>query len=233
MEALHELLQVLVNPCVMRDVVHPVLHLLAGGQLAVEEEVGNLEVAGALGELLDGISAVAQEGGVVREEPEVVGADAELAEIHGADGAVDDGQVRGLAGAVVGDRHCARGHGGPSFLFTRRVTRGRCGSTRALVRSSSSSTCCYLPRTVSTGQGAAVTTREATLPRKNLANPVRPWVPMTIRSAFFDLAARMICAWANPSSRMTLTLTPDARALSRSVASCFWACLRAEASRSS
>src|SRR5215467_13209999 len=100
-------------------------------------------------------------------------------------------------------------------------------------RPSSMSTCCYLPRTVSTGQGAAVTTREATLPRKNLANPVRPWVPMTIRSAFFDLAARTICAWANPSSRMTLTLTPDARALSRSVASCFSACLRAEASRSS
>ena len=45
------------------------------------------------------------EGGVVREEPEVVGAGAELAEIHGADGAVDDGQFRGLAGAVVGDRH--------------------------------------------------------------------------------------------------------------------------------
>ena len=50
----------------------------------------------------------------------------------------------------------------------------------------------YLPRTVSTGQGAAATTREATLPRKNLAKPVRPWVPMTIRSAFFDLAARAI-----------------------------------------
>ena len=32
----------------------------------------------------------------------------------------------------------------------------------------------YLPRTVSTGQGTAVTTREATLPRKSLANPVRP-----------------------------------------------------------
>ena len=41
-----------------------------------------------------------------------------------------------------------------------------------------------------TGQRAAASTREATLPRKSFARPVRPWVPMTIRSAFFDLAAR-------------------------------------------
>jgi hypothetical protein len=83
MEALHELLQVLVNPCVMRDVVHPVLHLLAGGQLAVEEEVGHLEVAGALGELLDGISAVAEDA--------VVAVD--LGDATDRRGRVDEGRV--------------------------------------------------------------------------------------------------------------------------------------------
>jgi hypothetical protein len=39
------------------------------------------------------------------------------------------------------------------------------------------------PRTVSTGHGAVAATRAATLPRKKRATPVRPWVPMTIRSA--------------------------------------------------
>lgn len=50
----------------------------------------------------------------------------------------------------------------------------------------------YRLRTVSTGQGASCTTRSATLPRKNRENPVRPWVPMTIRSARLPLAVRTI-----------------------------------------
>src|SRR6266545_3435500 len=86
---------------------------------------------------------------------------------------------------------------------------------------------------VSTGQWAAATTREATLPRKSLAKPVRPWVPMTMRSAFLDLDARTICSCATPSSTTVVALTPAARALAWRAASFFSAYLRAEASRSS
>src|SRR6266511_5100363 len=76
----------------------------------------------------------------------------------------------------------------------------------------------HLPRTVSTGQGAMETTRPATLPRKNFASPVRPWVPITIRSARLDRAARAICSCGTPSSSTLLTLTPPffALAMSRS-----------------
>src|SRR5215471_18595510 len=91
----------------------------------------------------------------------------------------------------------------------------------------------YRPRTVSTGQGAAVTTREATLPRKSLASPVRPWVPSTITSAFFDRAARTICSSATPSRISVLVFTPAPRALSWRAFSRLSAYLRADASRSS
>src|SRR5215475_14658506 len=91
----------------------------------------------------------------------------------------------------------------------------------------------YRPRTVSTGQDAAVTTREATLPRKSLASPVRPWVPSTITSAFLDLAARTICSSATPSRMSVLVFTPAARALSWRAFSRLSAYLRADASRSS
>src|SRR6185503_12698039 len=56
------------------------------------------------------------------------------------------------------------------------------------------------PRTVRTGQGAIAVTRAATLPTKNRATPVRPWVPMMIMSAPCRLAARTICSCATPSS---------------------------------
>ena len=53
-EALDEpLAHVLVDERVVRDVVLPRLELLGGGQLAVDEEVGDLEVGRLLGEGLD------------------------------------------------------------------------------------------------------------------------------------------------------------------------------------
>jgi hypothetical protein len=64
--------------------------------------------------------------------------------------------------------------------------------------SSTSRSCVHFPRTVTTGQGAARTTRSATLPRKNFSNPRRPCVPITIRSDFVDRQARMICSAASP-----------------------------------
>src|SRR4029453_2360541 len=49
-------------------------------------------------------------------------------------------------------------------------------------------------RTVSTGQGARRITRSATLPRRTLERPLRPWVPITIRSARRRRAIRGICS---------------------------------------
>jgi hypothetical protein len=97
-EALHELLEVLVDPGVVGDVVDPAVHLGERRQLAVEHQVGDLEVVGALRQLLDGIPAIAQdaavavdlrdaadrrrgvhEGRIIGEEPEVIRARADLA----------------------------------------------------------------------------------------------------------------------------------------------------------
>lgn len=47
-------------------------------------------------------------------------------------------------------------------------------------------------RTVITGHVAPVTTRIATLPMTSRDSPVRPCVPMTMRSVFFVLASRRI-----------------------------------------
>jgi hypothetical protein len=50
----------------------------------------------------------------------------------------------------------------------------------------------HLPRTVMTGQGADAMTRVATLPMTILDRPVRPWVPITMKSARLAFAARTI-----------------------------------------
>jgi hypothetical protein len=52
---------------VVRDVVGPLLELRLVRQLAVEDEVGDLEVGGLLGELLDRVAAVAQDAVVTVE----------------------------------------------------------------------------------------------------------------------------------------------------------------------
>src|SRR5881394_679728 len=91
--------------------------------LAVDEQVGDLEVRGLLGELLDRIPAVLEdplvavdvrdrrarrrgvrERRVVGHQAEVVLVDLHLAEVHGTDGPVRDVDLVGLAGAVVRDR---------------------------------------------------------------------------------------------------------------------------------
>ena len=98
------------------------LELRRGRQLAVDEQVGDLEVRRVLGELLDRVAAVLEdavravevrdrraarrrvhERGVVRHEPEVVLGDADRAEVQRAHGAVGDRDLVGAPGAVVGD----------------------------------------------------------------------------------------------------------------------------------
>ena len=102
--------------------LHPLLQLRRGGQLAVEKEVGDLQECAILGQLLDGISAIAQdafvavdegdgalarrriqEGRIVGHHAEVFGSGLDLAQIHGSDGAFIKGEIVGGAGAPVHD----------------------------------------------------------------------------------------------------------------------------------
>ena len=119
-EALHEALEVLVHERVERDLVHPLLVLVLGGQLAVDEQVGDLEVCRRLGQLLDRVAAVLEdallavdegdgaaarrgvrEAGVVHGDARLVVGLADLADVGRVDGAVGDGQLVLVAGAVV------------------------------------------------------------------------------------------------------------------------------------
>ena len=118
------LADVLVDERVVGDGVRPVLILLRGRQLAVDEQERNLEVGGLLGQLLDGVAAVAQHAGLAVEfgdgrlgrrglgeagvgEPDVA---QQLLPATGVDAAVDYWDLDRLTGAVVGDGH-GFGHG--------------------------------------------------------------------------------------------------------------------------
>ena len=129
-EALHEVLDVLVHERVDRDLVHPARQLRLRRELAVDQQVGDLQVAGVLAQLLDRVAAVLQDAGVavdvgdraaargrvhvrrvVRHQPEVLLVGLDLPEVHRADGAVGDRQLVGAPGAVVGHRQRLRGRG--------------------------------------------------------------------------------------------------------------------------
>jgi hypothetical protein len=128
-EALHERLQVLVHEGVIRHVMGPGLVLDLVRQVAVHQEVGDLEVVRLLGELLDRVAAVLEdalvavdvgdgratgggvdEAGVVGGQASVGLGGADLLEIGGPDGAIGDGKVVVLAGPVVPDGEGLIGH---------------------------------------------------------------------------------------------------------------------------
>ena len=68
-EAVEEQLEVLVHHVVAQDVGLPGLQGLLGlGQLAVDQQVGHLHEGGVLGEVLDGVAAVAQDALVAVDE---------------------------------------------------------------------------------------------------------------------------------------------------------------------
>ena len=67
-EALDELLEVLVQEGVDGDVVDPRVQLRLGRQLAVEQQVGDLEEGGVLRELFDRVAAVLQDADVAVDE---------------------------------------------------------------------------------------------------------------------------------------------------------------------
>jgi hypothetical protein len=122
-EPLEELLDVLVQHRVLRDVGGPLVELRRGRQLTKQQEVGRLEKVAVFRQLLDRIPAVHQDaaiavderdaaaaGGGVRERrvvghhAELVGIDLDLAQIHRADRVVLDRNLVFRSGAVVGDR---------------------------------------------------------------------------------------------------------------------------------
>ena len=63
-EAVEEPLQVLVQQRVPLDLVGELLQLLLGGQLAVDQQIADLDEVGLLCQLLDRVAAVAQDAGV-------------------------------------------------------------------------------------------------------------------------------------------------------------------------
>src|SRR6185295_3204715 len=128
----HELLDVLVHHRVVRDAVDPGLLLGPGRQLALQEQVGRLQERALLRELLDRVAAVVEDalvpvderdaalaGGGVGES-RVVGhetgvvAGLDLTEVERFDGPVLDGDLVGLAGAVVGDGQGVLAHASAS-----------------------------------------------------------------------------------------------------------------------
>ena len=131
-EAVQNLLDVLVDEGVVRDVPLPLLQLLGGREFAVQQQVCDFEVVALFGELFDGVASVFEyaavavnvgdgalargsvhERRVVGHQPEVLFAGLDLAQVHRADGSVFDGDFVLLARAVVRDGQgvSGRAHG--------------------------------------------------------------------------------------------------------------------------
>ena len=123
LEAFHQLLDVLVQHRVQRDLLRPLLQLVVARQLAENDQIRGLEVGGLLRQLLDGIAAVLEhpfiaidvgdaaatrgrvhERRVVGDQAGILLAGLDLPQIRGANGAIRNGQLVLLAGAVIDDR---------------------------------------------------------------------------------------------------------------------------------
>ena len=135
-EPVEELLHVLVDERVVVDPVDERLVRLLARQLALEDQLRDLEEVGLLGELLDRVAAVAQDplaavderdpalarrrvlvARVVGHHAEVAFAGLDLPQVHRVDVAVDQRELVRLPGAVIGDRQSV-GHGSPRCCET-------------------------------------------------------------------------------------------------------------------
>ena len=138
LEALHELLNVLVDVGVVGDVVCPLLHLRLGGQLSVGDQVRRFQESAPFRQLLDRVAAVFEnaavavdvgdgaatgggilERGVVHHQPEILVGGLHLAEVHRLDGPVRDRDLVRPPRAVVGDGQRILFHGGSSAETSR------------------------------------------------------------------------------------------------------------------
>src|SRR4029077_8095908 len=109
-KAIEKFLDAFVHESVVRDVPGPILELRFGGKLALKEKISGFEISAFFGEFFDGVTAVAEdalvavnvrdaadagggvvEGGVVAHHAKIGRVNLDLAEVHGADGAVGDG----------------------------------------------------------------------------------------------------------------------------------------------
>ena len=107
-----------------------VFNCSACGQFAVQQQVRGFEIRALFGEIFDRVAAVTQdpgvavdighladagrgviEGRIVAHHAEIGGIHLDLAQVHGADGVVRDGNFVGLAGAIVGDGQRFAGRG--------------------------------------------------------------------------------------------------------------------------
>jgi hypothetical protein len=148
-EALDELLDVLVDVGVVGDLEDPLVELVLRGQLAVAEQVGDLEVGGLLAQLPDRIAAVLEHAGlavdeadrtayrrgvrerrVVGHQAEVVLVDLDVPEVHRLDGAVRDLDLVAVAGAVVGHRERVTGGGHAASVLPLRLLLCHSGAPR-------------------------------------------------------------------------------------------------------
>src|SRR2546426_11036434 len=129
MEPVDELLDVLVDERVVRDLEHPRVQLRGRRELPVQQQVRGLEKRALLGELLDRVAAVAQnaarpvdvadgalargrvdEPRVVREQTGIVFPCLDLTEVYRAYGAVLDRQLVLFPGAIVCDAETVLRH---------------------------------------------------------------------------------------------------------------------------
>jgi len=129
-EAAEEVLQGLVHHRVMRDLVLEALELGRGRQLALHQQVGDLQEARMLGQLLDGVAAVQQHALITvdvgdraaaagsGDEARIIGEVAcflrQLADVDAgrAERAAQQGKLGALAGSGIGEREAlALGHG--------------------------------------------------------------------------------------------------------------------------
>ena len=124
-EALDETLDVLMHERVCLDLIDPGGEFGLGRQLAMDQQVGNLEIGRVLGQLLDWVAPVLEHAQVtveigdraaarsgvhkrrvVGEQAEILLVGLDLAQIERADRAIHDRDLVALAGPVVGHRQC-------------------------------------------------------------------------------------------------------------------------------
>jgi len=129
MKAIHHLLNALVDEGVMGDVPGPVFQLSFSWQLAVQEQVSDLEIGTLLGQFFNRKSAVLEnafvavderdaafarsgvhERRVVSHQAKVIVRDFDLAQVECFDRLVLDGNFVLLSRAIICDRQCVGGH---------------------------------------------------------------------------------------------------------------------------
>src|SRR6202158_90339 len=134
MEAVDQLLDVLVEERVMSDRVHPVATLGGIGQLTVNQEVGDLEEGAAFGQLLDRIAAIAEdaalaidegdrapttrrveEGGIIAEQSRAGPIGGDLLKVGSGNRTVPDRHLVATTGSVVRDAQRLFCHGSPTL----------------------------------------------------------------------------------------------------------------------